>query len=77
MLSSTFTDLKEHRQKAIETISTFGYLPRVPEHTGARAGGNVIESSLNMVRESAAYVGMIGFKYGQTPLDPDLNPDRD
>jgi len=29
----------------------------------------VIESSLNMVRELAAYVGVISLKYGQTPFD--------
>jgi tetratricopeptide (TPR) repeat protein len=76
MLSSTFTDLKEHRQKAIEAISKLGYLPKVMEHTGAGAGADVIESSLNMVRDSVAYVGVISLKYGQTPLDPDRNPNR-
>ena len=27
-----------------------------------------------MVRDAAAYVGIIGFKYGQTPVDPERNP---
>ena len=37
MLSSTFTDLKEHRQRAIEVIQHVGYLPRVMEYSGAQA----------------------------------------
>jgi len=65
MLSSTFTDLSEHRQGAIEAISKLDYMPKVMEHTGARADDDVIESSLNMVRDSTAYVGVISLKYGQ------------
>jgi nucleoside phosphorylase len=76
MLSSTFTDLKEHRQKAIEAIQKFGYPANVLEYGGAAADADVIRSSLNMVRDSAAYIGVIGLRYGQTPLDPDRNPDR-
>jgi hypothetical protein len=76
MLSSTFTDLKEHRRKAIEAIDKLGYVSKVMERSGARAGVDVIESSLNMVRDSAAYVGVISFKYGQTPIDPERNPDQ-
>jgi tetratricopeptide (TPR) repeat protein len=76
MLSSTFTDLEEHRERAIEAISHFGYMPKVMEHTGPRADADVIESSLNMVRDSVAYVGVISLKYGQTPYDADRNPDR-
>ena len=76
MLSSTFTDLSEHRQGAIEAISKLDYMPKVMEHTGARADDDVIESSLNMVRDSTAYVGVISLKYGQTPFDPDRNPGR-
>jgi tetratricopeptide (TPR) repeat protein len=74
MVSSTFTDLEAHRQKVIEAIQKFGPKANVMEHDGARARVNVIESSLNMVRDSAAYVGVISRKYGQAPLDPKLNP---
>ena len=76
MLSSTIADLSEHRQRAIEAISKLDYMPKVMDHTGARADDDVIESSLNMVRDSTAYVGVISLKYGQTPLDPDRNPGR-
>ena len=76
MVSSTFTDLKEHRQKVIEAIHKFGCKANVMEHDGPRADVDVIDSSLKMVRDSAAYVGVISLKYGQTPFDPQRNPDR-
>jgi hypothetical protein len=74
MLSSTFTDLKEHRRQVREVIGKLGFKPEDMESHGAQAEGNVIESSLQMVRDSAAYVGIISHKYGQTPPDPKLNP---
>ena len=74
MLSSTFTDLREHRREVREVIRKLGYKPEDMESHGAHAEGNVIESSLQMVRDSAAYVGVISHKYGQTPVDPKLNP---
>jgi tetratricopeptide (TPR) repeat protein len=76
MLSSTFTDLKEHRQRATKAIEKFGYRANVMEYDGARADANVIESSLKMVRDSAGYICVISLKYGQTPFDPDENPGR-
>jgi len=76
MVSSTFTDIEQHRQKVIKAIQDFGCMPKVMEHSGAVAGVDVIESSLNMVRDSAAYVGVISLKYGQTPFDPDRNRNR-
>jgi hypothetical protein len=76
MVSSTFTDLEEHRQKVIKAIDTLGYRANVMENDGARADVDVIESSLKMVRDSAAYVGVISLKYGQMPFCPVRNPDR-
>ena len=73
MLSSTFTDLQEHRRQVREVIGKLGFKPEDMESHGAQAEGNVIESSLQMVRDSAAYVGIISHKYGQTPVDPKLN----
>lgn len=75
MLSSTFTDLKEHRARAIEIISKLHYMPSVMEHSGAEAEADVIDSSLEMVRNATAYIGVIGLKYGQAPFDPARNPD--
>src|SRR5262245_9878718 len=76
MVSSTFTDLEEHRDAAIEAIQKSGYKANVMEHSGARAGVDVIQHSLNMVGASAAYICLISFKYGQTPSHPRLNPHR-
>jgi tetratricopeptide (TPR) repeat protein len=74
MVSSTFTDLEEHRREVIDAIHRFGFHPNVMEYSGARSDGDVIDISLAMVRESAAYLCVIGHKYGQTPGDPDRNP---
>lgn len=76
MLSSTFTDLSEHRQRAIEAISKLHYIPSVMEHSGAQAETDVMDTSLRMVRDAAAYIGVISLKYGQTPFDPVRNPNR-
>ncbi|UYO49836.1 tetratricopeptide repeat protein [Rhodopseudomonas palustris] len=76
MVSSTFTDLTEHRAKVIDAIERLGFRANVMETSGARADADVIDASLNMVRDSVAYVGVISHKYGQTPYCPDRNPDR-
>ncbi|WP_338695366.1 tetratricopeptide repeat protein [Bradyrhizobium sp. 26S5] len=76
MLSSTFTDLKEHRARAIQAIQKLGYMPRVMEFSGAQAEADVIDTSLAMVRDAVAYIGVISLKYGQTPVDPGRNPDQ-
>lgn len=76
MVSSTFTDLKEHRATMIAAIHKHKLHANVMEHDDAKASGDVIESSLRMVRDSAAYMLVIGFKYGQTPVCPKRNPKR-
>src|ERR1700736_3814737 len=76
MVSSTFTDLKDHRKQVIMAIEALGYRANVMEHDGARADVDVIDSSLQFVRDSAAYVGVISRKYGQTPYCPLRNPGR-
>ena len=74
MVSSTFTDLEAHRREVIDAILRFGFQPNVMEYSGARSGADVIDTSLEMVRHSAAYLCVIGHKYGQTPADADRNP---
>jgi tetratricopeptide (TPR) repeat protein len=74
MVSSTFTDLEAHRREVIDAIHRFGFHANVMEYSGARSDADVIDTSLRMVRESAAYLCVIGHKYGQTPLDADRNP---
>src|ERR1700710_2060530 len=74
MLSSTFTDLQEHRRQVREVIGKLGFKPEDMESHGAHAESNAIESSLQMVRDTAGYVGIISHKYGQTPFDSKINP---
>ncbi|HEX9946286.1 MAG TPA: DUF4062 domain-containing protein [Allosphingosinicella sp.] len=74
MVSSTFKDLEAHRREVIEAIHRFGFHPVAMEYSGARSDADVIETSLRMVRDSVAYLCVIGHKYGQTPVDAGRNP---
>jgi hypothetical protein len=73
MVSSTFTDLQEHRAALINSIHSHKLHANVMENDSARLV-DIIESSLQMVRDSAAYIGVISLKYGQTPDCPERNP---
>lgn len=75
MVSGTFTDLLHHRSALIDAIHKHRLHANVMEFDSARLV-DVIDSSLQMVRESAAYIGVISLKYGQTPECPRRNPDR-
>lgn len=74
MVSSTFTDLEEHRAELIEIIDRYGLKPIVMEHDSAKPDADVIDSSLAMVKDASAYVGIIAKKYGQTPTCVERNP---
>jgi hypothetical protein len=74
MVSSTFCDLEDHRRDVIGAIEKLGFRANVMETSGARADKDVIDASINMVRDSAAFVGVIGHRYGQTPECPLRNP---
>ena len=74
MVSSTFTDLEAHRREVIDAIHRFGFHALAMEYSGARSDADVIDTSLRMVRESVAYLCVIGHKYGQTPVDAERNP---
>lgn len=76
MVSSTFTDLKEHRAALIKALIEHGLHPNVMEYDSAKPVGDVIDSSLQMVRDSAAYILVISRKYGQTPECAMRNPDQ-
>jgi hypothetical protein len=75
MVSSTFTDLQEHRAALIRSIHSHKLHANVMENDSARLV-DIIDSSFQMVRDSAAYIGVISLKYGQTPECPKINPDR-
>jgi len=70
MVSSTFIDLTEHRAAIIASIPQYDMHANVMDNDAAKPAGNVIDSSLQMVRESKGYICIIGFKYGQTPPMP-------
>lgn len=67
MVSSTFTDLKEHRAALIQAINGHGLMHVGMENASAKPGVDVLDSSLQMVRDGSAYVGVISHKYGQIP----------
>ena len=75
MISSTFTDLKTHREAIARAISRSGFKTVQMEDDTARTDADLIDASLQMVRDSAAYAVLIGRKYGQVPRCPDRNPD--
>src|ERR1035437_2908841 len=76
MISITFTDLEQHRAALIQAIKGEGLTDVAMENDSAKADVDVIDSSLQMVRDASAYALVISQKYGQTPRCPDRNPDQ-
>lgn len=76
MVSSTFTDLKDHRSALITAIRAHDFKDVAMENDSAKPDVDVIESSLQMVQKASAYIGVIGRKYGQTPICPIKNPEE-
>ncbi len=76
MVSSTFADFREHREALIRAISGQGLHPIAMEQDSALPAGTVIDSSLRKVRDGAAYVGIIGARYGNVPDSAEHNPER-
>ncbi len=74
-ISSTFTDLKEHRLAVIDALQKQGLHPVAMEHDTARADLDMIGSLLQFIRDGAAYIGIISHKYGQPPRCPKRNRD--
>jgi hypothetical protein len=76
MISSTFTDLEQHRAALIDAIKGQGLAAVAMESDTAKPDVDIIDSSLRMVRDASAYIGVISRKYGQTPEDPNRNPGK-
>jgi hypothetical protein len=76
MVSSTFEDFRRHREALIGAISGQGLHPIAMEHDSALPAGTVIDSSLQKVRDAAAYLGIIGARYGNIPDSAEHNPER-
>lgn len=75
MISSTFTDLEQHRVALISAINGEDLHEVAMENSPAKTM-DVIDSSLQMVQDGSAYIGVISHKYGQTPQCPKRNPDQ-
>jgi hypothetical protein len=75
MVSSTFTDLVQHRAALIGAINSQDFHEVAMENSSAKLV-DVIESSLQMVRDCSAYIGVISYKYGQIPPCARRNPDE-
>ncbi len=76
MVSSTFTDLKEHRAALINITRSAEFKDVAMENDSAKSDVDVIDSSLQMVQDSAAYILVISHKYGQTPVCTSRNPGK-
>ncbi|SET62005.1 protein of unknown function [Nitrosomonas marina] len=76
MVSSTFSDLKEHRKILMRAIDRQGFKSVAMENDSAKPDVDMLESSLQMVQNSFAYICLISRKYGQIPEDSKRNPDR-
>jgi len=76
MISSTFTDLEQHRAALIDAIKGQGLTDVAMENDTLKPDVDVIDSSLRMVRDASAYIGVISAKYGQTPKCPKRNPGK-
>jgi hypothetical protein len=76
MISSTFTDLQQHRAALIEAVMGEGLTAVAMENDSAKPDVDVIDSSLRMVRDASAYTLVISRKYGQTPECPKRNPGK-
>lgn len=75
MVSSTFVDLVSHRKAVEQAIERHDLKAITMERDSAKADGDVLDSSLRMVRDCAAYVAVIGRSYGQVPTCERRNPD--
>jgi hypothetical protein len=75
MVSSTFSDLEHHRAALIKAVTNQGFKVVAMEDDAAKVV-DVIDSSLQMVRDARAYIGIISRKYGQTPVCPKRNPGK-
>jgi len=74
MLSSTYVELKDHRHADREAKLSQQTFPVAMENDAALADQDLIDASLAKVDESDGYVGLISYRYGQTPVCPERNP---
>jgi tetratricopeptide (TPR) repeat protein len=73
MISSTYSDLVEHREAVVDALLRLGLFPIGMEFDSAKAGKDVITSSMEMVSKAHAYVGIVSHNYGGVPKDAGRN----
>ena len=65
MLSSTFLDLKKHREAVISAMNGWKLTPLAQEFDASLPDSDLIKASLDKVDAADAFVGLIGSRYGQ------------
>jgi hypothetical protein len=73
-VSSTFRDLEQHRDELMKALTKQELFPIGMENYVPVPGEDIISSSLNMVRKSSGYIGLISHRYGQVLGSDSLNP---
>lgn len=76
MVSSTYSDLVEHRKEALDAIHRLGFYDIGMEYDASKSGKDIIDSSMDMVNKAHAYVGLLSHRYGGVPEDAKRNPDK-
>ena len=76
MLSSTYREMIEHRKAIRDAMLSQRLFPVAMEDDAALPDRDLIEASLAKVDESDAYVGVIGYRYGQKPVCDIRNPQK-
>ena len=74
MISSTYLELKAHRGAVIDAAIAQNMFPLAME-SDAALPQDLIDASLAKVDIADAYIGLISYRYGQTPECPIRNPD--
>ena len=70
-VSSTFEDLRDHREAAIRTLRQLGHdVVAMEDFTASSAPP--VERVLDLVRSCQAYVGIFAWRYGYVPLEGDI-----
>ena len=72
MISSTFIDLREHRQQAILACWQESIFPLAMEMLPA-SNMTPLEVSLQLVDEADIYIGIFGYRYGSIPEGDDIS----
>jgi hypothetical protein len=74
MVSSTFTDMKEHRRALMTALRKEELFPIGMEDHQADPDDDEISVSLKMVKKASAYIGLISHRYGTIYPSAERNP---